>query len=132
MDRFFECPECGRKVRLDAERYMNMAVHIRCQKCSNTWWVEIHPVTEPAEAETISDPDYQEARRLARFIIQEVKLYHQKEIEEATTREEVLKALEKDLDLARKHYLSRVPAHVRDRERLFDKAIEEYLLVGKK
>lgn len=133
MDRFYTCPKCGRKVRLNADEYMYMAVHIRCRKCHQTWWVEVRPDEAGDDIELIGhDPDYREAIRLARFIVQEIKLYHEQEIKEAKSREEVLKAVENDLELARKHYMSRIPPRIKDRERLFEEAIEKYLLTGKK
>ncbi len=124
------CPVCGRQVGIHEEKYMNMALKIRCRLCKETWWVEIR------EKETtpngVAVEDLKEAKRLAVFILKEVKLYHEKEIENAQTQKEVLQAVQKDLNLARKHYLSRVPQTIPDPEKIFDEAIHEVLLVGKK
>ena len=138
--RFFACPKCGRKAALDEERYMNLHVHIRCRKCRGTWWEVVVPArntpgSEPAvepEPSGEATPEEKEARRLARFIVSEIKLYHQSDIERAATRREVFESVKKDLELGRRHYLGRIPPGLQDGARIFDQVVEEILYRGKK
>jgi len=75
----------------------------------------------------------QEARRLARFIVHEIRYYHQDFIQKAQTRQEILEELKDDLALAQTHYLSRIPPELRpEGPALFQEALQEILLAGKK
>jgi hypothetical protein len=122
--RVVTCPSCGRKARFLEEPYQGHRVLIRCRQCTYEWWVEVG-----LEADTA----LQEARRLARFIVNEILYYHQEFIQKAKTRQEILEELKDDLTLAQKHYLSRIPPELHSEGiALFQEALQEILLTGKK
>lgn len=140
--RFYHCPNCRRKVVVDEERFLNLHIHIRCRQCKSTWWEVVLPPSSQSEAKKepvelggdskVDDTKDIEARRLARFIVSEIKLYHQDEIDKATSRQEVLESVAKDLELALKHFLGRVQSDVTHGEAIFNSVVEEILCRGKR
>jgi|FaiFalFF_MnMetaG_3_1042247.scaffolds.fasta_scaffold02306_5 hypothetical protein len=130
--RVVVCPSCGRKARFSEEPYRGHRVLIRCRRCTYEWWVEVGLEADTV-SETSSDTALQEARRLARFIVHEIRYYHQDFIQKAQTRQEILEELKDDLALAQTHYLSRIPPELRpEGPALFQEALQEILLAGKK
>jgi len=97
--RVVVCPSCGRKARFSEEPYRGHRVLIRCRRCTYEWWVEVGLEADTA-SETSSDTALQEARRLARFIVHEIRYYHQDFIQKAQSRQETLEELKDDLALA--------------------------------
>ncbi len=130
--RIVSCPSCGRKARFQEEPYRGHRVLIRCRQCTYEWWVEVGLEADVSSGEA-PDAALQEARRLARFIVSEIRYYHQDFIQKARTRQEILEELKDDLALAQTHYLSRIPPELRSEgPTLFQEALQEILLEGKK
>ncbi|MCS7311680.1 MAG: hypothetical protein NZ742_02015 [Acidobacteria bacterium] len=130
--RIVVCPSCGRKARFQEEPYQGHRVLIRCRQCTYEWWVEVGLEVDVTSG-AVPDAAIQQARRLARFIVNEIRYYHQDFIQKAQTRQEILEELKDDLSLARTHYLSRIPPELQSEgPTLFQEALQEILLEGKK
>ena len=71
------------------------------------------PKTPSAPGEAPVDPKaHADARRTARLLVSEIKLYHERELKEGREHADVYRRLQKEIDLGREAYKRRVPAAV--------------------
>lgn len=89
------------------------------------------PVAQPAAAPEVSDALINEAKRIARLVISEIKLYNQDKIAKAKTRKEVLDMLKNDLIKGKQHYNSRIASKLPAGPDYFMETVKEILLAGK-
>src|SRR5690348_16058057 len=100
---FLSCEKCGRKGSLDEAAYPGKTLRLACPYCSYEFLYVLPRNGEaPGEPETINheapsasdSPETEaavfEAKRIARLIITEIKLYNQEKIEKAESQKEVL------------------------------------------
>jgi hypothetical protein len=79
----------------------------------------VRPVEPPAEpsAEAAAAPDedarHEEARRFARLLVSEIKLYNEDEVERGRAEKDIGARLKEDIDRSREMYEKRIPADVR-------------------
>jgi DNA-directed RNA polymerase subunit RPC12/RpoP len=99
---------------------------------------EVHdeqPVVEaapPPPARSEQDESLiHEAKRIARLIISEIKLYNQEKIAKAKTRKEVLDLLRNDLIKGKQHYNVRIASKLPAGPDYFMESVKEILLGGK-
>ncbi|HWM92907.1 MAG TPA: hypothetical protein VN493_19240 [Thermoanaerobaculia bacterium] len=64
---------------------------------------------QPAAAE---DPLHEEARRLARLLVSEIKLYNEEQVEEGRRKRDLYERLKEDIDRSRQMYEERVEARI--------------------
>lgn len=83
------------------------------------------PVTEASEALV------NEAKRIARLVISEIKLYNQDKIAKAKTRREVLDLLKNDLIKGKQHYNTRIASKLPAGPDYFMETVKDILLAGK-
>ena len=73
-------------------------------------------IENPAAAGAASESDDQkahaDARRVARLLISEIKLYHEQELREGRAHSDIYHRLQKEIDLGREAYAHRVPGFV--------------------
>jgi hypothetical protein len=142
------CQQCGRTGSLDEQFYSGKQLKIRCPYCSHEFIVTIpgngagileatpqeeswkEDIAPPADPET-SDALILEAKRIARLIISEIKLYNQDKIEQAGSQREVLELLKADLLRGKEHYNSRIAAKLPLEPDYFTETVREILLAGK-
>jgi hypothetical protein len=72
-----------------------------------------------------------EAKRIARLIISEIKLYNQEKISRARNKREVLELLKNDLIKGKQHYNSRIASKLPIGPDYFMESVKEILLSGK-
>lgn len=72
-----------------------------------------------------------EAKRIARLIISEIKLYNQEKIARARNKREVLELLKNDLIKGKQHYNSRIASKLPIGPDYFMESVKEILLSGK-
>lgn len=89
------------------------------------------PAAQPAAAPEVSDALINEAKRIARLVISEIKLYNQDKIAKAKTRKEVLDMLKNDLIKGKQHYNSRIASKLPAGPDYFMETVKEILLAGK-
>lgn len=93
------------------------------------------PKAEPAAPAMTSDPAVEavinEAKRIARLIISEIKLYNQDKLAKMGTRKEILHLLKNDLVRGKQHYDSRIASRLPAGPDYFTETIKEILLAGK-
>jgi len=144
------CEQCGRKGTLDEEPYHGKTLKLRCPYCSSEFLyaisqngdgpevvgeplispvVSAHHVSSEFEQETMDAVI--EAKRIARLIISEIKLYNQEKIEKAANRKEVLDLLKNELMKGKQHYNDRVASRLPVGPDYFTETIKEILLAGK-
>ncbi len=138
-----ECPQCNKKAKLSEELYKNKILKIRCRSCLNIWMLDL--TSEKEEKKEIKEApkeviieekgnlsmEIQEAKRIARLIISEIKLYNQDLFRRVKKREEILESLKEDLTLGRQHYKQRISSKLPMSPDYFQEAIESILLADK-
>ena len=92
--------------------------------------VEQPPPPPPARSEQ-DDALINEAKRIARLIISEIKLYNQDKIARARTKKEVLDILRNDLIRGKQHYNVRIASKLPAGPDYFMESVKEILLGGK-
>ena len=144
------CQQCGRTGSIDEQLYAGKQLKIRCPYCSHEFIFTIpgngagileaasqgeRPAYENAAASSVdpetSDALILEAKRIARLIISEIKLYNQDKIERAGSKREVLEMLKTDLLRGKEHYNSRIAARLPLGPDYFNETVREILLAGK-
>jgi DNA-directed RNA polymerase subunit RPC12/RpoP len=140
---FLSCEKCGRKGSLDEASYPGKTLRLKCPYCSYEFLYVLPRNGEvPGEPETRSEPPSAfvspeaeaavfEAKRIARLIITEIKLYNQEKIEKAESQKEVLDLLKHDLRRGKEHYDSRVASRLPIGPDYFMDSVREILLAGK-
>lgn len=137
------CPYCSREFIYSVpSNGHNVAV-----ESSNTVFSRAstdHTVVEPAvqderpAAAPEAVPDrvvdeglIQEAKRIARLIISEIKLYNQEKIAKARSKREVLELLRNDLIKGKQHYNTRIASKLPMGPDYFMESVKDILLTGK-
>src|SRR5262249_6711517 len=88
------------------------------------------PVKEEKPPE-VDEALVNEAKRIARLIISEIKLYNQDKIARAKNKREVLELLKNDLIKGKQHYNSRIASKLPMGPDYFMDTVKEILLAGK-
>ena len=141
------CQQCGRTGSVDEQTYAGKRLRLRCPYCSHDFVLTLPEngagVLEDSRTEaTVDTPAISadqeateamilEAKRIARLIISEIKLYNQDKIEKAGSRREVLDMLKTDLLRGKQHYNSRIAARLPLGPDYFNETVKEILLAGK-
>jgi predicted Zn finger-like uncharacterized protein len=142
------CQQCSRTGTIDEHTYAGKRIKVRCPYCSHEFvfslpengaGVLIVPIRpESASAGEVNPVDQEatealilEAKRIARLIISEIKLYNQDKIEKARNKREVLEMLRTDLTRGKQHYNSRIAGKLPIGPDFFNETIKEILLAGK-
>lgn len=143
------CQQCGRTGSIDEQLYSGKKLKIRCPYCSHEFIFTIpgngagileaapqEKTPESSEPASSTDPETSdalilEAKRIARLIISEIKLYNQDKIEQANSKREVLEMLKTDLLRGKEHYNSRIAARLPLGPDYFNETVREILLAGK-
>jgi outer membrane biosynthesis protein TonB len=76
------------------------------------------------------DESHQKAKRLARVLVQEIKMYHAAKVEQGVADGNLLAVLDKEIQQSRTVYDTRTPEEVRKNTRYFDDALTEILADG--
>jgi DNA-directed RNA polymerase subunit RPC12/RpoP len=142
------CRQCGRTGSIDEQIYAGKRLKLRCPYCSHEFIFTLpgngagvlleapdqapvanalQPSVDPEAAEAL----ILEAKRIARLIISEIKLYNQDKIEKASSKREVLEMLKMDLLRGKEHYNSRIAAKLPLGPDYFNETVKEILLAGK-
>lgn len=135
------CERCGREGTLDQQSYTRKRLRLRCPYCAHEFvfaglvsgngsGTGALAAVSLAEQEEIEAAVF-EARRIARLIISEIKLYNQEKIEKTESKREVLELLKHDLTRGRDHYNSRVASRLPAGTDYFMDTVKEILLAGK-
>ncbi|HEY6147223.1 MAG TPA: hypothetical protein VIZ69_05975, partial [Thermoanaerobaculia bacterium] len=77
------------------------------------------------------DERREEARRFAKLIVSEIKLYNEKAVQEGRTRNDLYSRLKEDIDRSRQMYDERIPADVRSSSNFFYEELVRILADGR-
>jgi hypothetical protein len=77
-----------------------------------------------------NDDEAQGARRYARLLVSEIKLYNEGAVRVGRERRDLMKRLKSEIDRARKLYEERVPVSVRERDTYFQQELVQTLAGG--
>lgn len=69
-------------------------------------------IAVPSELSAADQKAHAEARRTARLLVSEIKLYHEQELENGRQNGDIYQRLQKEIDLGREMYMHRVPGGV--------------------
>ena len=95
------------------------------------WLAESTPGSPAALATSSHSEDMTtSARRYARLVVSEIKLYNESAVQEGRSRRDLLTRLEPEIDRARRLYEERVPASVPDRAAHFQQELVQTLAGG--
>jgi DNA-directed RNA polymerase subunit RPC12/RpoP len=142
------CQQCGRTGSIDEQIYAGKRLKLRCPYCSHEFIFTLpgngagiikasdQAATDANAPLATVDPEAAEAlileaKRIARLIISEIKLYNQDKIERAGSKREVLEMLKMDLLRGKEHYNSRIAARLPLGPDYFNETVKEILLAGK-
>jgi hypothetical protein len=87
------------------------------------------PALRPAHNEETSAL-HEEARRLARLLVSEIKLYNEEQVEEGRRHRDIYPRLQDDIDRSRQMYEERVDPRVRDEVDYFELEMVNILAAG--
>jgi hypothetical protein len=92
----------------------------------------IEPPAEPAEPVVSSEDDarQEEARRFARLLVSEIKLYNEDEVERGRVERDLGERLKDDIERSREMYEKRIPAEVRSGRDYFQDELVRILADG--
>ena len=89
------------------------------------------PQNVVVQSAVVDDGLIQEAKRIARLIISEIKLYNQEKIAKARNKREVLELLRNDLIRGKQHYNTRIASKLPMGPDYFMESVKDILLTGK-
>jgi response regulator RpfG family c-di-GMP phosphodiesterase/DNA-directed RNA polymerase subunit RPC12/RpoP len=75
----------------------------------------------------IEPREYDEARRLARLILSDIIIYHQRKVEEGIRDNNFFDVLHDEIDEGRQYYESRVPLRVRRDTEIYTETLQQFL-----
>jgi hypothetical protein len=136
------CQQCSRTGTIDEYVYAGKRVRLRCPYCSHEFVFSLpeHGAAgrenlEQREGAPLDNEAAQglilEARRIARLIISEIKLYNQDKIEKVESKKEILEILKMDLTRGKEHYNDRIAGKLPFAPDYFNETVDEILLAGK-
>ncbi|MCP4202603.1 MAG: hypothetical protein GY769_11790 [bacterium] len=91
-------------------------------------WAFTSTTGEPSEAS--SESEHEEAQRLARLLVTEIKLYNEEAVEEGRRDANVYTRLQEDIDRSRQIFEDRIDPAVRDEDDYFKQALVRILAGG--
>ena len=77
------------------------------------------------------DERREEARRFAKLLVSEIKLYNERAVQEGRTRNDLYQRLKEDIDRSRQMYDERIPADVRSNTNFFYEELVRILADGR-
>ena len=77
------------------------------------------------------DERREEARRFAKLLVSEIKLYNEKAVQEGRTRNDLYSRLKEDIDRSRQMYDERIPEDVRSSSNFFYEELVRILADGR-
>jgi hypothetical protein len=86
-----------------------------------------NPASGPSSGTPIDD---QAARRYARLLVSEIKLYNESAIRVGREKRDLLRRLKPEIERARRLYDERIPQSTPDRDACFDQALVQTLADG--
>ena len=135
------CQQCSRTGTIDEYVFAGKRVRLRCPYCSHEFVFSLPEVAADREGleglrgASVDTEATQglilEARRIARLIISEIKLYNQEKIEKIESKKEVLEILKMDITRGKEHYNNRIAGRLPHAPDYFDETVDEILLAGK-
>lgn len=98
----------------------------------------VAPVTPPAARPPVAtlgvapedEARHEEARRFARLLVSEIKLYNEDEVERGRVNRDLYKRLKEDIDRSREMYEKRIPPEIRDLRDYFHSELVRILADG--
>jgi hypothetical protein len=85
----------------------------------------------PLAAPAVGDERHEEARRFARLLISEIKLYNERAVLEGRERGNIYRRLKEDIDRSRQMYNERIPADIRSSTDFFQEELVRILADGR-
>jgi hypothetical protein len=151
------CEHCGKKGLLDDHPYLGKRLRLKCPYCTQIFVYKVplngdgltsadvddgtEPEVSPGQEMLSSAADVasngaseeviSEAKRIARLIVSEIKLYNQDKISRANSKKEIMDLLKMDLMKGKEHYDGRIASRLSGGPDYFMDSVKEILLAGK-
>ena len=93
------------------------------------------PAADPAASSAQAgaaedDPRHEEARRFARLLVSEIKLYNEEEVDRGRIEKDLAVRLKEDIDRSREMFEKRIPAEIRSGRNYFQEELVRILADG--
>lgn len=88
------------------------------------------PLAAPAEISPEDEARHEEARRFARLLVSEIKLYNEDEVEQGRAEGDLYRRLKEDVDRSREMYEKRIPPEIRAARDYFHEELVRILADG--
>jgi hypothetical protein len=88
------------------------------------------PVSQARSASPEADARQEEARRFARLLVSEIKLYNEEEVDRGRAEKDLAKRLREDIERSREMFEKRIPAHIRSGRDYFQEELVRILADG--
>ncbi len=151
------CERCEKRGLLNGHPYLGKRLRLRCPYCTETFVFTVplngddlasavveegsEPVVSPGQQMSspadaapltgVSEEAVSEAKRIARLIVSEIKLYNQEKISKASSKKEIMELLRMDLMKGKEHYDGRIASRLSGGPDYFMDTVKEILLAGK-
>jgi len=92
--------------------------------------IQAPPMTGTPGGPVADDPRHEEARRFARLLVSEIKLYNEEEVDRGRAERDLAKRLKDDIDRSREMFEKRIPAEIRAGHDYFQEEMVRILADG--
>ena len=158
VEMIIVCEHCEKKGLLNGHPYAGKRLRLRCPYCTQTFVFavplngddlasaaveevsehglnssdqELSSPVDATPATRVSEEVISEAKRIARLIVSEIKLYNQEKISKVNSKKEVMDLLRMDLMKGKEHYDGRIASRLSGGPDYFMDTVNEILLAGK-
>jgi hypothetical protein len=101
------------------------------RSAADTIHIKVPPVVPtPAVRPVEEDKRFEEARRFARLLVSEIRLYNEATVQEGKQTRDLYRRLKDDIDRSREMYEQRIPAEVRAMTDFFNDELVRILADG--
>ncbi len=87
----------------------------------------LFPEIGAAAVVPVEEPEYEEARRLARLILSDIIIYHAPKVERALRENKFFEMLRSEIEEGRAYYDSRVPLRIRRDTEIFTEMLQQFV-----
>ncbi len=92
--------------------------------------VQATPAAASLEGPAVDDPRHEEARRFARLLVSEIKLYNEEEVDRGRAEKDLARRLKDDIDRSREMFEKRIPVEIRTGHDYFQEELVRILADG--
>jgi len=126
------CPGCGSRYNIPADRIGDSPKRFRCRKCSEVFVIESPraPVREEAPRQADPDDGRHRAMRFARVLASDMLIYNRELVERSRAEGTLLREMEQEIQRSWELWRNRFPEESENEPGLFRDALDHFLADG--